>query len=136
MPAFNWEAYLKNIKDVQSRLKVSELIVAEMEGRLVGTVTLFLKASGSSREEWPEGWASVRLLAVHPDYRRRGIGRALMEECIRRARKAGIRTIGLHTSKLMDAARRMYEMMGFKRAPELDIHPAPGVVIMAYRLDL
>jgi len=60
----------------------------------------------------------------------------LMEECIRRCRKQGIATIGLHTTEMMDVARRMYEKMGFVRVPELDVHPGPGVVVMAYRLDL
>jgi len=136
MPAFNWEAYLENILDVRSRFGIADVIVAELNGKIAGTVTLFLKAAHFTPEGWPEEWAGVRLLAVHPDYRDRGIGRALMEECIRRARNAGKTAIGLHTSVLMAVARRMYEKMGFQRAPEYDYHPAPDVVVMAYRLDL
>jgi hypothetical protein len=37
---------------------------------------------------------------------------------------------------MMQAALRMYERMGFVRAPELDFHPAPGVTVQGYRLDL
>lgn len=122
--------------DVRSRLAVSELIVAEEHGRLVGTVTLYLEALRSSQEGWPLDWASIRLLAVHPTYRGRGIGRALMEECVRRCREQGIATIGLHTTELMGVARRMYERMGFRRVPEFDFRPAPGVVVIAYCLDL
>jgi ribosomal protein S18 acetylase RimI-like enzyme len=59
-----------------------------------------------------------------------------MDECVRRCRERGIATIGLHTTETMDIARRMYERMGFVRVPEFDFHPAPGVVVMAYRLDL
>lgn len=36
----------------------------------------------------------------------------------------------------MHVAKGMYERMGFIRIPEYDFHPAPGVVVMAYRLDL
>jgi len=36
----------------------------------------------------------------------------------------------------MQAAMRLYERLGFRRAPELDIQPAPGVTIKAYRLGL
>ena len=115
---------------------LADIIVAELNGRLAGSVTLFLKPSVSSPERWPEGWAGIRLLAVHPDFRNRGIGRVLMDECIRRARSNGIKTIGLHTSRLMVVARRMYEKMGFVRAPEFDYHPAPDVLVMAYRLDI
>jgi hypothetical protein len=37
---------------------------------------------------------------------------------------------------LMQAAIRLYEDMGFARAPELDFSPAPGFTVKGYRLDL
>ena len=135
MPREVFQSYLEDIVDVRSRLPDSELLVAELDGRLAGTVTLYLHSAGESRV-WPEGWASVRLLGVLPDYRQRGIGRALMEECIRRSKKEGIRTLGLHTTEAMATAKKMYESMGFARMPEFDFHPRPGVVVMAYRLDI
>lgn len=135
-PPQAWVSYLADIMDVRSRLDIAELIVAEMNRKLAGAVTLYLKPSEFLREMWPEGWAGIRLLAVHPDYRGQGIGRALMEECIQRCKKAGIAVVGLHTSELMDVARRMYEKMAFKRTPEFDFHPRPDITVMAYRLDL
>jgi GNAT superfamily N-acetyltransferase len=136
IPSRHWKFYLENITDVRSRLGVSELIVAELDKQLVGAVTLYLETSPSLREDWPEGWAGVRILAVRPPYRGRGIGRALMEECIRRCRERNIKTIGLHTGPAMAIAGKMYEDMGFVRAPQYDFQPAPGIVVMAYRLDL
>lgn len=136
IPSGVWQYYLEDILDVRSRQATARLIVAGVNSRLAGTVTLYLNAPSSSEAGWPEGWAGIRLLAVDPRYRRRGIGRALMDECVRRCREQGIATIGLHTTEIMDVARRMYERMGFKRIPEFDFHPAPGVVAMAYRLDL
>ncbi len=133
MPPEGWDWYLHDITDVRGRMADSELIVAEINNRIVGTVTLYPQ---SSNHGWPEGWAGVRLLAVHPDYRGHSIGRALMEECIRRCREKGVKTIGLHTTQLMEIARGMYERMGFKRAPEFDFHPDPDRVVFAYRLDL
>jgi ribosomal protein S18 acetylase RimI-like enzyme len=136
MAADAWNSYLGDITNVRSRLEEAELIVAELDGRLVGAVTLYLKNSSSSVENWLPGWAGIRLLAVHPGYRGRGIGHALMEECLLRCRERGIKTIGLHTTSAMDVARRMYERMGFMRIPEYDFCPRPDVVVMAYRLDL
>jgi GNAT superfamily N-acetyltransferase len=130
--AFN--PLLENIIDVRSRISEAELIVAELEGKIIGTVTLYLHPG--KEQPWPEDWAGIRLLGVHPAYRNLGIGRALMEECIRRCKKVGIVTIGLHTTEAMSVAKRMYERMGFIRVPEFDFHPQPGVVVMAYRLDL
>ncbi len=135
-PPEHWKSYLENIMDVRSRLGISELIVAELNGRMAGAVTLYLDASRSSQEGWPRSWAGIRLLAVYPAYRGRGIGRALIEECIQRCRELKITTIGLHTAGIMNIARQMYERMGFARVPEHDFHPRPGTVVMAYRLQL
>ena len=136
MPPEAWKSYEADMMDVRSRLPESQLIVAELDVQLAGSVTLYLDAGRSSLEGWPEGWASVRLLAVHPKYRGHGVGRALMEECVRRCRDRGIDHIGLHTTELMAVARRMYEKMGFVRVPEFDFNPGPGTVVMAYRFDL
>ena len=114
-----WERYAQNILDVRSRLDVSELIVAERDGQVVGSVTLYPNVV-STEQGWPPGWAGVRLLAVHPDARGQGIGRVLMNECLRRSRHRQAPAIGLHTSDIMKVARALYERMGFVRAPEYD----------------
>ena len=130
-----WERYAANIMDVQSRLAVSELIVAERGGIAVGAVTLYPNVA-NTEQGWPPGWAGVRLLAVHPDARGQGIGRVLMNECLRRSRQRSSPAVGLHTSDIMRVARSLYERMGFVRDPEFDFHPGSGWVVMAYRLDL
>jgi ribosomal protein S18 acetylase RimI-like enzyme len=136
IPPERWENYLEDIIDVRSRLEESELIVAELEHRLVGCVTLYLATERSMPETWPSGYAVIRLLAVHPQYRSQCIGHALMDECISRCRQAKVTSIGLHTTEIMDIARSMYERMGFVRFPQSDFHPAPGVTVMAYQLKL
>jgi ribosomal protein S18 acetylase RimI-like enzyme len=135
-PPEAWKSYLDDIMDVRRRRNVSELIIAEMGGKIAGAVTLYPDGFRSKHESWPRGWAGIRLLAIHPAFRGRGISRALMAECIRRCRERGIRTIGLHTAKIMAVAQGMYERIGFVRAPEYDFHPRPGTVVMAYRLEL
>jgi hypothetical protein len=59
-----------------------------------------------------------------------------MKECIRRARSLGAVCLNLHTTDMMQVAKRMYERMGFVRDPERDFHPDPSVTVKAYRLDL
>ena len=136
LPPGAWKYYVRDIMDVRSRLKESQLIVAEMGGQLTGTVTLYLDAGVLAQEKWPHGWAAIRLLAVDPAYRGHGIGGELMKECFRRCRSKGIAVLGLHTTEIMDVARRMYERMGFVRAPDYDFYPRRDMVVMAYRLDL
>ncbi len=115
----------------------AERIVAEHRGALVGSVMLFPPAVDAydglvDRAPWPE----LRLLAVSPDARGLGVGRLLVEECVRRARAAGAAELGLHTSRSMRVAMEMYRRMGFVRAPEYDFHPENGEHVQAYRLPL
>ena len=134
-PPETWERYAQNIMDVSSRLDVSELIVAEHNGSVAGAVTLYPNVM-NAEQDWPAGWAGVRLLAVHPDARGQGIGRVLMDECLRRSRLRRSVAVGLHTSDIMRVARGLYERMGFVRVPEFDFRTGSNWVVMAYRLDL
>jgi GNAT superfamily N-acetyltransferase len=114
-----------------------ERIVAERAGTLVGSVWLYPPQAkayvhGPVSASWPE----VRLMAVAPSARGQGIGTALLQECVRRARRSGATTLGLHTHDAMQAAVRLYERAGFVRAPELDFQPPAGVLVKGYRLRL
>ena len=132
-----WDGYRRNIADVWSRAPISSTIVAERDGALLGSVNYYAPGQADSPDgAWPDGWASIRLLAVSPQARGLGIGRTLMNECLRRARADGATTMGLHTTKLMDVARAMYLRLGFTRVPEHDFHPTPDFTIEAYRLSL
>jgi ribosomal protein S18 acetylase RimI-like enzyme len=132
-----WDGYRRNIADVWSRAPISSTIVAERDGTLLGSVNYYAPGQADSLDDaWPDGWASIRLLGVSPQARGLGIGRALMEECLRRARADGATTMGLHTTKLMDVARAMYLRLGFTRVPAFDFRPAPDFTVEAFQLDL
>ena len=133
MPPDRWDWYTNDMMMVRQRMEDSEVIVAEIDGKIAGTVTLY---PPNGNHGWPTGWAGVRLLAVHPDFRGRNIGRLLMDECIRRCRERGIKTVGLHTTEEMKIARGMYERMGFRRVAEYDFHPEPERTIYGYSLNL
>ena len=136
IPAEVWDPYVRDITNVRSRMDKSELIVAEHQGRIVGCVTFYPREYQAEDQPCPPDWAGIRLLAVHPDARGLGIGKALMDECLRRCRQRSIATLVLHTTEIMTVARGMYERMGFTRIPELDFYPTPDWVVMAYRLDV
>ena len=114
-----------------------ERIVAERDDELAGSVMLYspsVDAYGGAAKR--AGWPELRLLAVAPAARGAGVGQALVEECARRARLSGASELGLHTSESLRAAVRMYERMGFVRAPEFDFRPEGAELVMAYRLPL
>jgi GNAT superfamily N-acetyltransferase len=140
LPAPFWAAYRENILSTLAAASPSTLIVAETAGAMVGSVLLCPAGSvmpdpGIGRDirfAVPE----VRLLAVGPAGRGRGVGRRLMEECIQRARGAGAPALTLHTTDMMEVAMALYLRMGFERTPETDFRPAPSVLVKGYRLAL
>jgi predicted N-acetyltransferase YhbS len=135
----HWTGYRQNILAALAAAAPGTQIVALDDDRVVGSVLLY--PAGTAIQK-PGGttvtltWPEVRLLAVAPSARGRGVGAALMTECIQRARTAAATALTLHTTDLMQAAMRLYERLGFERAQELDLEPAPGIVAKGYRLDL
>jgi GNAT superfamily N-acetyltransferase len=137
MPPSRWEGYRENILATLADPRPAQHIVAEKEGVILGSVLLYPPGTAfSTPEEGPLTCPEVRLLAVAPEARGRGIGAALMREVIREARRMGTGCLNLHTTDMMQVAMRMYERRGFVRVPKLDFHPAPGITVKAYRLDL
>ena len=115
-----WGGYDDEILDTTSRADAAVVLVAELDGRVVGSVT-FVADSGSVWSEWTEpGEAQFRLLAVDPAARGSGAGRALIEACIERARAAR-QPLVIHTTPWMPDARRLYDRLGFARWPERDV---------------
>jgi len=126
-----WAAWMENISQT-IRSPAGILLVAESQGRIQGVVKFFPEAGQSGMGHWPPGTAAIRILAVPPAARGRGLGSQLSRECLRLAQERQIPTIFLCTGEFMHAARHIYEKLGFQRAPEFDPHPGP----IAYRLDL
>jgi len=110
--------------------------VDEPDGsRILGTVMLqpwpHAGQAVSGRDE-----AEVRALAVRPEAQGRGTGSALLRAVIERAAQRGVRHLVLLTQPEMAAAQRLYQRAGFRRLPDRDWSPAPGVTLLAYGLAL
>jgi GNAT superfamily N-acetyltransferase len=134
-----WDLYRQDMLRTLADIGPAEQIVAELDGAMVGTVLLVpadAPAGGPAGARVRRPWPEIRLLAVAPAARGRGIGAALVHECMRRVRQAGLSAITLHTTDMMAVAQAMYLRMGFVPAPELDFQPAPGFLVKGYRLQL
>ena len=87
-----------------------QLIVAELDGRIVATCQLTILA-GLSRQGAKR--ALVEAVRVAGDLRSQGIGAALMVECETRARAAGAGVLQLTTDKSRLRAHAFYDRLGF-----------------------
>jgi GNAT superfamily N-acetyltransferase len=92
---------------------VGEVLVAELGGRIVGAVA-YVGPGVPKAEFFRTEWPIMRMLVVAPEARGHGIGRALAQECLGRAKRDGASVFALHTSELMQVALTMYQRMGFK----------------------
>ena len=131
------EGYFEELRDVAGRAAVVPVLVAvdAESGRLLGTVT-YVPGPGPYHEGEFGDAASFRMLAVAAEARSRGVGRALVETCLERARADGRIAIGIYTRPLMTVAHGLYERLGFRRAAGLDWEFEPGDRLLAYRIDL
>lgn len=129
------KAYDAELRDVGARARTSDVLVAELDGSIVGTAT-FVPAAGDLAEVEDSAAATIRMVGVAPEVRGRGIGAALVLACIERARAQGCARIRLDTRTSMTSAHRLYERLGFMRDPRYDWSPAPGIDLLAYVLDL
>ncbi|HWB52274.1 MAG TPA: bifunctional helix-turn-helix transcriptional regulator/GNAT family N-acetyltransferase [Stellaceae bacterium] len=102
--------------------------IAEQEGAPIGSVFLVRESDAVAR---------LRLLIVEPKSRGLGVGRALVEECVRFARQAHYAEIVLWTHSILTAARRIYASVGFEII-ETETHDefGPELVGETWRLRL
>ncbi len=70
--------------------------------------------------------AELKRLYVRPRFRRRGIGRALLERAVGFARRRGYEAIRLDTLATMTIAMDLYRSLGFRRIPAYRYNPVPG----------
>lgn len=134
-----WAEYLGSIKALLATPQLTRLLVYDTEDgngserNAVGAVVYcppYEKEMGDRlvRNPFPE----MRLLAITPSARNRGLAAQLINQCEERAQKQGFNAITLHTTVLMATAKSMYERRGYIRYPEIDFSPAENFLVMGY----
>lgn len=129
----DWPAMALRVSQMSKLSETAEVIVAIKDAALVGGVA-YVPARASKAPYFDPDWPIIRMLVVDPVARGHGIGRALTEDCVARARRDGASLIALHTTPIMNVALPMYLRMGFQRVR--DAPPIYGVPYAVYGLRL
>lgn len=127
--------YVATLADVERRAAETELYVVG-DGTLLGSVAFAPHGSSYAEITRDPSEAAFRMLAVDPAARGRGVGRALVQACMDRARELGATRMVISTENRMDAARQLYAGLGFRPLPERDWSPVPDVQLRCFVLEL
>lgn len=105
----------------------SHFLEAVSDGRLVGYIGFYRVLD--------EGF--VTNLAVHPDFRRKGVGRALLRRLISDCESLGVRTVSLEVRESNAPAIALYLSEGFVvdgRRPRFYSRPTEDALLLSRRL--
>lgn len=86
----------------------SDLLVARVDGRIVGTLTLVIFRIPTGMRAWIED------VVVDEAARGHGVGEALNRFALDLARQRGCKTVDLTSRPSREAANRMYQRIGFE----------------------
>ncbi|UCC23304.1 MAG: GNAT family N-acetyltransferase [Planctomycetota bacterium] len=101
------------------------LLVGMYRGEAAGCVAL---------RDLSDGICEMKRLFVTPEFRGLGIGRALAEAVIGKARKIGYSQMRVHTLRAMETANLLYSAMGFKEIGPYEENIIEGAVFMELKL--
>lgn len=125
-----WPELVTQLGALTRRAAESEVIVAELDGQIVGAVG-YVAPNQPKPDIFEPNWPIVRLLSVAPAGRVKGLGSRLLSECVTRAVRDGADCLALHTTPVMAAAQRLYQREGFEVLRQLpDRFGVPYIVMV------
>ena len=129
------DGYAAKLRDVAGRAETDHVLTAVNRDGLLGCVTVILGDSPWREISGPDE-GEFRMLAVDPAAQGRGVGEALVQASVDVICAADRRRVVVSSADDMTAAHRLYERLGFTRAPERDWRPVPDVQLRVYELAL
>ncbi|HEX2705153.1 MAG TPA: GNAT family N-acetyltransferase [Candidatus Lustribacter sp.] len=129
--------YDAELVDVAGRVGQSTVLGAFDGVTPVGCVTYVADQASPHAENLLDGEASFRMLAVCSAGQRRGIGEALVQRCVERARADRRAGVFIYSGDWMTAAHRLYGRLGFVRVTDRDwvLHDPP-IRLLGFRFAL
>lgn len=108
-----------DLRNVAGKRKEAHVLVAELDGRIVGTVALYPSTSSHS-QTWLPGAVDLRHLAVSHDLHGKGLSRPLLDAAESWAWAQGAERISLHVRTGNAGVAALYQSRGYRRDPSGD----------------
>jgi GNAT superfamily N-acetyltransferase len=127
-------ARMADLRDLAGTRRRATVLVAERDGRIVGTVSLFRPGAEGS-EAWIPNAGDLRYLATDPDLRGEGISAPILDAAEARIFSWGCDAVCLHIRREAPGLARIYIARGYVRDESGDLHIEVGDVwLVAYVL--
>jgi N-acetylglutamate synthase-like GNAT family acetyltransferase len=106
--------------------ETDRLWLAERDRQIVGSIAIVGQLQRTAQLRW---------FFVHPDYRRRGIGKQLLSEALQFCKEKKFKAVSLWTTSELDTARHLYTRAGFSKTEET-AHTIWGKAVVEERYEL
>lgn len=113
------------VEDFHSTAEAGEILIARERGALAGVAAFYMDGAREGMIA-SAGETELSRLAVAGQYRRRGIGRGLVESCLQLAAERSSPALVLWSQTHQVEAHRLYSTLGFRRAPDRDFDAPSG----------
>jgi len=134
----DYYAMLENVAARAARPALRVFVAIDQAGHLLGSVDFIddmAQYGSGGTASTVKNAVGIRLLAVGDAARGKGVGKALTQFCIERARELDKARVVLHTTLMMQTAWTMYERLGFVRFPEIDFRQG-NLEVFGFQLSL
>jgi predicted N-acetyltransferase YhbS len=128
------DARKADLRAVAERRARARVLVAEVEGVIAGTTTIFAPGDATSRTR-DRTAAEMRYMAVGLGFTGSGVADRLISAGEEQARRLGASSLALHVRRGARGVARFYERHGFERNPADDC-ALPDIYLEAYRKNL
>jgi predicted N-acetyltransferase YhbS len=129
------EKRLADLRNQAEKREHATVLVGELGGRVVGTVTLY-RWGAPGNESWIENGAGLRYLAVDVNFAGQGYSRVFIDEAKKLAAQWDASAICLRVRREAEGLKRLYGLHGWGRDPAGDLDLLPEVYLHGFSLVL
>ena len=132
---FQWDNTYPNERIFLEDIDANQLWVAEIDGVIAGVAAI---TTDQDEEYAMVGWdlneeaIVTHRLAVHPDYRGKGIAAALLQRAEDEARRRNIAILRIDTNSENKATQALFPKLGYIFSGEISLNFRPGLKFFCY----